>query len=77
MQLFKETDADIMVAKGETAEDRRILWITYDNLRTWFNNWENDLFELGFATKDTNNGQVIIPEEQLSRIISMDNIGWK
>ena len=60
-----------MAAKGETAEDRRILWTTYDNLKTWFDNWEHDLVELGFATKDAS-GHVVIPEEQLSRIINMD-----
>ena len=58
-------------AKHNNCEDRRIQWTTYKNLRMWFDNWGKDLVELGFVHHDAE-GNVIIPPNQLSRILNFD-----
>lgn len=45
--------AGIVVGKGQNVEDRRVKWTTYYNLKTWFNSWQKELIELGFAHFDT------------------------
>ena len=52
-------------------EERRAMWTSFNNLQSWFQNWGEDLVELGFAHKD-GEGNVIIPDEQLRRILSID-----
>eukprot|EP00975_Prorocentrum_lima_P042046 8837717-Prorocentrum_lima.AAC.1 len=47
------------------------MWTTYYNLKSWFNNWERDLLELGFANKNEKK-ETIIPEDQLARILNID-----
>jgi hypothetical protein len=52
-------------------EVRRVRWTTYFNIKSWFDNWEKDLVKLGFAfTNDNDN--TIIPDEQLERILNID-----
>ena len=71
-RLINETAVDILrSSKSNKAEHRRILWTTYNNIKIWFDNWETDLLELGFAEKDEK-GDVYIPKEQLERILNMD-----
>ena len=53
------------------AEDRRVQWTSYANLKLWFDNWRRKIVELGFATV-TNEGEAIIPPQQLARIINLD-----
>ena len=38
---------------------------SYQNLKSWFENWENDLLEFGFA-RIGENGEVEIPKNQLA-----------
>jgi len=38
----------------------------------WFDNWEHDLVELGFAVCDTTTGKIHIPEDQLELIGNFD-----
>ncbi|KAL7551138.1 hypothetical protein ACHAWF_014338 [Thalassiosira exigua] len=45
-----------------------IQWTTYTNIKTWFDNWEADLLELGFAERQDRD--VVIPNEQLKNIIN-------
>ena len=68
--LLKATAIDLLASKGKIAEHRRIQWTTYNNIKTWFDNWEVKLVELGFAEKI--DGRTVIPECQLSNIINMD-----
>ena len=56
---------------ADTVEERRILWRTYNNLKSWFEHWGEDLFELGFAEKDAS-GNTFVPEKQLHRIGNFD-----
>ena len=47
------------------------MWTTYYNLKSWLDNWERDLLELGFANKNEKE-ETIIPEDQLARILNID-----
>jgi hypothetical protein len=63
----KSLDASTM----HLTEDRRVCLTTFTNISSWFDNWEWDLAELGFATRDED-GTVRIPNEQLPFIINFD-----
>ena len=70
-QLLKRTSIDF---KGKVAipmEERRTRWTTYSKLNMWFNQWETDLVDLGFAYRQED-GSVVIPPKQLGRIINID-----
>ena len=70
-RLLKETAVDLLAARLNSVEDRRILWTTHRNLRLWFDNWTRDLEELGFA-KRNEKAEVYIPDEQLGNIANLD-----
>ena len=71
VRLLKKTAAELRCGKANNAEERRVRWTTYFNIKSWFDNWEKDLVKLGFAfTND--NGNTIIPDEQLERILNID-----
>ncbi len=70
-RILISTGCDILVAKCNTQEERRIQWTTYQNLKSWFDNWEKDLVELGFA-EVAQDGNVHIPNNQLMRILNVD-----
>eukprot|EP00984_Skeletonema_dohrnii_P018305 scaffold8528_cov85-Skeletonema_dohrnii-CCMP3373.AAC.1 len=69
-RLLEESGVDINAGRSNNAEQRRIMWTTYYNLKSWFDNWEKDLLELGFAKKVE--GKTVIPEDQLARILNVD-----
>ena len=57
--------------KVNNAEERRVRWTTYFNIKSLFDNWEKDLVKLGFSfTHDNDN--TIIPDEKLERILNID-----
>ena len=62
--IFRSTISDLNTSKLEYCKDCRILWTTYKNVSLWFGNWVDDLVNLCFAFED-NDGNVIIPDEQL------------
>jgi hypothetical protein len=49
--LFNRVQNDTAIKlrrqKAKSAEDRRIRWTTHNNISMWFENWENDLVQLG------------------------------
>ena len=47
--------------------------MTYYNLKTWFDSWQEELIELGFANLDDEN-KVVIPLDKLERILNVDLI---
>jgi hypothetical protein len=55
----------------EYCEDRRIRWTTYSNISSWFDCWEYDLVDLGFAFYDEH-GECIISDEQMQNILNFD-----
>ena len=70
--VVRDTTTDLKAGKVKNAEDRRIRWTNYRNIAQWFENWENDLIELGLADRDPTTGKVMIPEEQLRNMINLD-----
>ena len=69
--LLKTTAAELRCGKANKAEERRVRWTTYFNIKSWFDNWEKDLVKLGFAfTNDNDN--TVIPDEQLKRFLNID-----
>jgi len=70
-RLMRETAVSLFRNKTQTNEERRIMRTTYNNIKTWFDSWEKDLIELGFA-KISDTGEVYIPEEQRRNFINMD-----
>jgi hypothetical protein len=42
------------------------------NIAQWFENWENNLVELGLADRDPTTEKVTIFEEQLGNIVNLD-----
>jgi hypothetical protein len=70
-RLLNTTATELSCGKVNNAEERRVRWTTYFNLKSWFDNWENDLVKLGFAFVDDNH-KVIIPDAQLMRILNID-----
>ena len=71
-RVLKDTAINLQVGKCKSVEDRRVWWTTYKNLCLWFDNWEHDLVELGFAHRDPQPQQVCIPEDQLRNILNFD-----
>ena len=57
--------------KVNNAEERRVRWTTYFNIKSWFANWENDLVKLIFAHY-YDNDNIVIPDKQLKRILNID-----
>jgi len=49
-----------------------IIWTNHRNITIWFDNWEHDLVELGFAVCDPTTGKIHIPEDQLGLIGNFD-----
>ena len=70
-RILLATAKDLDASTMHIAEDRRVRWTTFANVTSWFDNWEFDLVELGFATRGAD-GKVIIPPEQLYNIINFD-----
>ena len=50
--------------------NRRVKWTTYYNLKTWFDSWQENLMELGFAHYGEEN-TVVIPFDILERILNI------
>ena len=71
-RVLEATVIDLGKTKVSHSEDRRIRWTKHHNIKMWFDNWENDLVELGMAVRDEISGKVVIPEEQLSNIGNFD-----
>ena len=70
-RVLRETAINLTGCYEKKAEDRRVRWTTYANLRLWFDNWKREVIELGFA-KESAEGEVIFPQDQLERIINLD-----
>jgi|EP01082_Thalassiosira_pseudonana_P008128 hypothetical protein len=69
-RLLAVSGVDLKAGRSNNAEQRRIMWTTYYNLKSWFDNWESDLLKLGFAKKEE--GKTVIPKDQLARILNVD-----
>ena len=71
-RILQATAIDTLSNQTINVEDRRIICTTYNNLKSWFDNLEHDLEDLGFTARDEE-GDPYIPVEQLSHIINVDD----
>jgi hypothetical protein len=71
-RCLKDTAVNLLATKGNMQEHRRILWNTYRNLELWFNTWEDNLVELGFAKFDEETKACKVHDNQLARILNID-----
>ncbi len=71
-RILQHKGVDLKAGKVFSQEARRIQWTTAKNLSMWFDNWEHDLVQLGFATMIGNTGNIHIADDQLERIINFD-----
>ena len=70
--VLKDTVCNLNKCKLHNAKDRHIRWTNHRNIAMWFDNWEHDLVELGFAVCDPITGKIHIPEDQLGLIGNFD-----
>ena len=70
-RIMKETAVKILSKVTDSVEYRCVKWTTYRNFNSWYLNWEHDLEELGFDYR-YDAGDLIIPKNQLQRIINVD-----
>ena len=70
-RLLQRTNVNLSSTIQQSIEDRRLRWTTHANLKLWFDTWEKDIVELGFAEWGES-GKSIISNRQLSRIINLD-----
>jgi hypothetical protein len=73
-RVQRDTVCNLNKCKLHNAEDRRIRWTNHRNISMWFDNWEHDLVELGFAARDPTTGKIHIPEDQLGNIGNFDEM---
>ncbi len=71
-RMLCDTAVNLRADKGKNKEESQIWWTTYKNLSLWFNNWERNLVELGFANLDPITNKICIPEEQLANILNFN-----
>ena len=60
-RVLRDTACNLNKRKLHNAEDRRIRWTNHRNISMWFDNFENDLVELGFALCDPTTGKTLFP----------------
>ena len=70
-RVLLSTTKYLDASKMEYCEDCRIRWTTWTNINAWFDNWERDSVELGFAFYNEQ-GQCIIPDEMLPYILNFN-----
>jgi hypothetical protein len=76
-KLFSRLKRDIaneidVATANTTMEKRRLVWSTYTNINTWFEQMKTDLIDLGFARATTADddveGELVFLDHQLERI---------
>ena len=70
-QVLKLTTVSLDATYAVKVEERRNNWLTYTNLKLWFDNWKICLVEYGFASQDED-GNLVFTEAQLRRILNLD-----
>ena len=68
--LLQETAINLSAKVQQPVEDWKHHLMTYRNINLWFDTWDKDLVEIGFAYRDYEE-KVIITDEQLQRIINL------
>ena len=69
-QLRSRGGVDLSAQCIPSCEERRVRWTTYDNIKLWFDSWKRTLLEYRFMF--FRDGEFVIPDSQLRRIINLD-----
>ena len=70
-RLLNVNEIYLSAGRSSTAEQRIIIWTTYHNIKSFFENWETDLVNLGFDNCNIE-VKIAISKEQLKRILNID-----
>ena len=70
--MGQHSDTTINLSKIESHKANHWTNHKHKNTPVWFDNWENDLVELGLAVRDPMSGKVTIIEDQLRNILNFD-----
>ncbi len=71
-RVLNDTAINLNAGKTKTGEKRQVRWTNHKNISMWFDNWEHNLVELGFACVDAIIKKVTILSEQLRNIGNLD-----
>ena len=77
-RLMRDIALDVNVTTANTKmEKRRLVWSTYNNINTWFEQMKDELIDLGFAwlptaEEDDVEGELVFFDGQLERILNID-----
>ena len=69
--LFGRTKLSLTTICSDPAEERRVWWTTAKNITDWFDKWEKEMLELGFAQRD-DTGHFYFNSYNLQRILNID-----
>ena len=70
-RLLRETAINISTKVEHLEEYQQKQWKTYGNINLFFDTWDKDLVELGFAYRDDEE-KIVITDEKLGKIINFD-----
>ena len=74
-KLLAESAVDFIAAVVSPVEERQLRWTMWSNLNQWFNNWEQDLVALGFATVQRDgdgNESIHVSDNKKVRFLNLD-----
>ena len=54
-QLLNEFAIDLSAKVEQPFKDCRLQWTMYNNISQWFDTWQQDLLDIGFAEMDDDN----------------------
>ena len=70
-RVLRLISIDLTATKVACAEERRIRWTSYRNLKLWFDNWKSTLIDLGFTEEDED-GNIQVRKEKEGDILNLD-----
>jgi hypothetical protein len=71
-RVMRSTNVSLNADVSPPVEERRLRWTTWSNLLNWFENFKAFLVEFDFAGVDDEGGELTFTEEQLRRIMNID-----
>ena len=71
-RVMRLTNVSLNAGMSTPVEERHLRWTTRSNLLNWFENFKAFLVELDFAGIDDEGGELTFTEEQLRRIMNID-----
>ena len=70
-RIQRHCTAQFTASVSDRAEERRLKWTTYANIKMWFDSFDRFLVEFGFGSL-MEDGSVFVSDEQKARILNVD-----